>query len=113
MTSFMAIKMITTAVSILLLTLGFWARLMGLIFFVSFSKSPCPIKHPGPKKHIPETHAPPEPDVFQRDFTYYLHPWPPGVNLSPRGEICPLGGMFTPSFTLRCEYSLLFTRMEG
>jgi hypothetical protein len=33
--------------------------------------------------------------------------------LAPRGEICPLGGMFTPSFTPRDECSLLFRRMEG
>jgi hypothetical protein len=43
----------------------------------------------------------------------------PGVNftsrgnLGPRGEICPLGGMFTPLFTPRGEHSLLFRRMEG
>jgi hypothetical protein len=24
---------------------------------------------------------------------------PLGVNLAPRGELCPLGGMFTPSIT--------------
>jgi hypothetical protein len=29
------------------------------------------------------------------------------------GELCPLGGMFTPSFTPRGERSLLFRRMEG
>jgi hypothetical protein len=28
---------------------------------------------------------------------------------SPRGELCPLGGVFTP----RGEHSLLFRRMEG
>jgi hypothetical protein len=33
--------------------------------------------------------------------------------LAPRGEICPLGGMFTPLFTPRGEHSLLFRRMEG
>jgi hypothetical protein len=38
---------------------------------------------------------------------------PLGVNLAPRGEIFPLGGMFTPSFTPRGEHSLLFRRMEG
>jgi hypothetical protein len=27
--------------------------------------------------------------------------WPPGVNLAPRVEICPLGGMFTPLFAPR------------
>jgi hypothetical protein len=31
----------------------------------------------------------------------------------PRGKICPLGGMFTPSFTPRGEHSLVFRRMEG
>jgi hypothetical protein len=40
---------------------------------------------------------------------------PLGVNLAPRGKICPLGGMFTPSFIPgpRDEHSLLFGRMEG
>jgi hypothetical protein len=38
---------------------------------------------------------------------------PLGVNLAPRGEICPLEGMFTPLFTPRGEHSLLFRRMEG
>jgi hypothetical protein len=33
--------------------------------------------------------------------------------LAPRGEMCPLGGMFTPLFTPRGEYSILFGRMEG
>jgi hypothetical protein len=33
--------------------------------------------------------------------------------LAPRGEICLLGEMFTPSFTPRGEHSLLFRRMEG
>jgi hypothetical protein len=28
--------------------------------------------------------------------------------LAPRGKICPLGRMLTPSFTPRCEHSLLF-----
>jgi hypothetical protein len=32
--------------------------------------------------------------------------------LASRGEICPLGEMFTPSFTPRDEHSLLFGRME-
>jgi hypothetical protein len=32
---------------------------------------------------------------------------------APRGEICPLGVKFTPSFTPRGEHSLLFRRMEG
>jgi hypothetical protein len=35
------------------------------------------------------------------------------VNLAPRGEICPLGVKFTPSFTLRGEHLLLFRRMEN
>jgi hypothetical protein len=35
------------------------------------------------------------------------------VNFAPRGVICPLGGLFTPSFTPRGEHSLLFKRMEG
>jgi hypothetical protein len=30
-----------------------------------------------------------------------------------RGEICPTGGMFTPSFTPKGEHSLKFRRMEG
>jgi hypothetical protein len=30
-----------------------------------------------------------------------------------RGELCFLGGIFTPSFTPRGEHSLLFRRMEG
>jgi hypothetical protein len=38
---------------------------------------------------------------------------PLGVNLAPRGELCPLGVKFTPSFTPRGEHSLLFRRMEG
>jgi hypothetical protein len=33
--------------------------------------------------------------------------------LSPRGEICPLGGMFTTWFTPRGEHSLLFRQMKG
>jgi hypothetical protein len=35
------------------------------------------------------------------------------VKLDPRGELCPLGGMFTPPFTPRGEHYLLFRRMEG
>jgi hypothetical protein len=31
----------------------------------------------------------------------------------PRGELCPLGEIFTPSFTPRDEHSLLFRRMDG
>jgi hypothetical protein len=38
---------------------------------------------------------------------------PLGVNLAPRGEICPLGVKFTPSFTPRGKHSLLFRRIEG
>jgi hypothetical protein len=44
--------------------------------------------------------------------TFFLH-WPPGVKLAATGVICPLGAMFTPSFTPRGEHSLLFRRMEG
>jgi hypothetical protein len=33
--------------------------------------------------------------------------------LGPQGWFFPLEGMFTPSFTPRCEHSLLFRRMEG
>jgi hypothetical protein len=33
--------------------------------------------------------------------------------LAPRGEMCSLGGMFTPSFTPRGEHSLQLRRMEG
>jgi hypothetical protein len=36
-----------------------------------------------------------------------------GVNLAPRGEICHLGGMFTPSFTPRGDHSQLFRRTVG
>jgi hypothetical protein len=32
--------------------------------------------------------------------------------LATRGEICPLGGMFTTLFTPRGDHSLLFRRME-
>jgi hypothetical protein len=35
------------------------------------------------------------------------------VNLDPKDEVCPLGGMFTPSFTPRVDHYLLFRRMEG
>jgi hypothetical protein len=31
----------------------------------------------------------------------------------PKGEICPLGGMFTPSFTPRGEHTLLNTEWRG
>jgi hypothetical protein len=41
--------------------------------------------------------------VKKQNFT------PPG----PRGEICPLGGMFYPSFTTWGEHFLLLRRMEG
>jgi hypothetical protein len=33
--------------------------------------------------------------------------------VAPRGELCPLGEMFTPSFTPRGEHSVAFRRMEG
>jgi hypothetical protein len=36
----------------------------------------------------------------------------PGVNLAPRGELCALGLMFTPSFTSRGEHTLLFRRIK-
>jgi hypothetical protein len=35
------------------------------------------------------------------------------VNSAHRGGICPVGGMFTPSFTHMGEHSLPFRRMEG
>jgi hypothetical protein len=38
---------------------------------------------------------------------------PLGMNLAPRGKICPLGGMFTSLFTPRGEHSRMFRRMEG
>jgi hypothetical protein len=34
------------------------------------------------------------------------------LNFTHKGEICPLGRMLTPSFTLRGEHSLLFKNME-
>jgi hypothetical protein len=45
--------------------------------------------------------------------------WTPGVNFSPRvtlapmGELCPLKGLFIPSFTPRGEHSLMFRRTKG
>jgi hypothetical protein len=33
--------------------------------------------------------------------------------LGTRDEICPLGGMYTPSFTPRGDHTWLFRRMEG
>jgi hypothetical protein len=42
----------------------------------------------------------------------FLTTWfAPGVKFAPRVELCPLGGMFTPSFTLSGEHSLLFRRI--
>jgi hypothetical protein len=38
---------------------------------------------------------------------------PLGVNLAPSDKLCLLGGMFTPSFTLTGEHTILFRRMEG
>jgi hypothetical protein len=38
---------------------------------------------------------------------------PPGVKFAPRGELCPIGEMFTPLFTPRGESTLLFRRIEG
>jgi hypothetical protein len=59
-----------------------------------------------------------------RSYTQTINAWvgctwgpflnsPLGVNLALSGVICPLGGMFIPSFTPRGEHSLLFRRMEG
>jgi hypothetical protein len=36
-----------------------------------------------------------------------------GTNLNTRGELCSLGGLFTPSVTLRGEHSLMFRRTKG
>jgi hypothetical protein len=36
-----------------------------------------------------------------------------GVKFAPRGELCPLGVMFTPSFTPSGEPTLLLRRMKG
>jgi hypothetical protein len=44
---------------------------------------------------------------------FLTSPLGPRVNLSPRSEICPLGGMFNPSFTPRGDHSLLFRRRGG
>jgi hypothetical protein len=44
---------------------------------------------------------------------FQQHEFAPGVELGPWGELCILGGMFTPSFTPRSEDSLLFRKMEG
>jgi hypothetical protein len=38
---------------------------------------------------------------------------PPGVNFAPWGELCPLGGLFTPSFTPRGAHSLMVRRTKG
>jgi hypothetical protein len=38
---------------------------------------------------------------------------PLGAYFSPRCELCPLGGMFTPLFTPGGVHSLLFGRIEG
>jgi hypothetical protein len=55
--------------------------------------------------------------LFERILANWQPGWPKGailtLPLAPRGEICPLVGMFTPSFTPRGEHSLLFRRMEG
>jgi hypothetical protein len=57
---------------------------------------------------------------YNSSFSALFHaPWGPflnlplGVNLAPMGEICPLGRMFTPSFTPKGDHSLLFRVMEG
>jgi hypothetical protein len=39
--------------------------------------------------------------------------FPQKVNLPPMGELCPLGGIFTTSFTPRGEQSQLLRKMEG
>jgi hypothetical protein len=44
--------------------------------------------------------------VAETKLSRYIPRWVKGVNLAPRGEICPLGGMFTPSFTPRGEHSV-------
>jgi hypothetical protein len=38
------------------------------------------------------------------EASFLQHGLPLGVNLAPRGDICPLGEMFTPSFTLSGYY---------
>jgi hypothetical protein len=38
--------------------------------------------------------------IFKQEQRPFLN-WPQGVNFVPMGEICPIGGMFTPSFTPR------------
>jgi hypothetical protein len=38
---------------------------------------------------------------------------PRGVLFAHRGELWPLEGMFTPSFTPRCEHTLLFRKTKG
>jgi hypothetical protein len=50
---------------------------------------------------------------FQAWGPFLTSPWQGwistlGVNLAPRGEICPLGGMFNPSFTLRDEHYIYY-----
>jgi hypothetical protein len=40
----------------------------------------------------------------------FLLPW---VNLAPRDELWPLGGMFTPLFNPRVEHTFLFGRTKG
>jgi hypothetical protein len=46
---------------------------------------------------------------------FLTSPLAPRGNFAPWGKICPLGGMFTHSFTPgpRCERSLLYRRVEG
>jgi hypothetical protein len=45
--------------------------------------------------------------------TFLTSPLAPRGYIHPRGELCPLGVRYTPSFTPRGEHSLLFRRMEG
>jgi hypothetical protein len=52
------------------------------------------------------------------DQRIVLKPWAElrailNFTFGPRGDIWPLGGMFTPLFARRGEHSLLFRRMEG
>jgi hypothetical protein len=48
-------------------------------------------------------------------FEAYVHTLRDILNFvpGPSGELCPLGGMFTPSFTPRGEHSLFFKELRG
>jgi hypothetical protein len=39
--------------------------------------------------------------------------WPLGVKFAPRGELRPLGVLYTPSFFPRGEHYLMFKRTKG